>query len=213
MKPQSRIDLVDDDPAVADALRLYLQKRGLAVETFARAGEFVKSLAGRPPPDCIVSDIRMPGMSGMDLQRWLVAQGHAIPLIFMTGYADVEVAVAAMKAGATDFIEKPVDERRLVTSIRHAVTEAQRRQAECAARTNSAHRLHALSEREQEVFWLTSRGRTSREVGAELGISPRTVEIHRASVFEKTGCATLAELVRLAVEIESATEGLAKPVL
>lgn len=212
MKQQINIDLVDDDAAVSDALRQYLLKRGFAVETFSRANELIKALSGdRPQPDCIVSDIRMPGMSGMDLQRWLVASRHPIPLILMTGYADIEVAVAAMKTGAVEFIEKPIDERRLVASIRQAVTEAQHRQAHDDARVRQVARVNVLSDREREVFWLTSHGRTSREIGAELGISPRTVDIHRASVMEKTHCSTLAELIRLAVSVETMTENTSKP--
>lgn len=207
MKQKITIALVDDDDAVSDALRQYLQKRGFAVEAFSKAGDLVKALLGNtPPPDCIVSDIRMPGMSGMDLQRWLVSNRHAVPLILMTGYADIEVAVAAMKAGAVDFIEKPIDERRLLASIRQAVTESQRRQVHDGARARQLSRLDALSDREREVFWLISQGRTSREIGAELGISPRTVDIHRASVMEKAACTTLAELIRLAVSIETPPE-------
>lgn len=183
----------------------------MRITRYARATEFVRQLPARQAPDCIVADIRMPGMSGMDLQRWLVSNGRSIPLILMTGYAEIGIAVAAMKAGAFDFLEKPIDERHLIASIKQAVTSAQQRHLEEKGRSLAAERIRALSDREQEVFWLTSRGRTSKEIGAELGISPRTVEIHRASVFEKTQCASLADLVRLAVGVEAMGEFAPKP--
>lgn len=210
VKKSIHVDLIDDDEAVLDALGLYLERRGFHVSRYARAADYVKTRSRAAPCDCIVADIRMPGMSGMDLQRWLVRTGSEVPLILITGFADVVVAVAAMKAGAYDFMEKPVDERHLVASIRQAATQTEQQQAERVKVAQIATRVETLSDREREVMNLAARGRTSREIGAELGISPRTVEIHRASMMEKLGCETLADLVRFAIKLESLPHGALK---
>ena len=202
MKKPVRIDLIDDDAPVLDALGLFLERRGFDVERFGRASDYVKVAPGRES-DCIVADIRMPGLSGMDLQRRLTRAGVTTPLILITGFADVGVAVAAMKAGAFDFLEKPVDERRLVASIKQALHHAEELQAEQDADQHAMSLFDSLSERERDVMSRAALGRTSREIAAELGISPRTVEIHRASVMEKTGSASLADLVRLYLRVEA----------
>jgi len=203
MRGKLTVDLIDDDPAVLDALGMYLERRGLNVRLHSRASEFLKSKSTERPSDCIIADVRMPGLSGLDLQRTLARHDHPTPLILITGYADVTTAVAAMKAGAWDFLEKPVDERRLVSMIRKAASLAERRQAEMEEMAELKSLIASLSEREREVMQLTAQGHTSRHIGAELGISPRTVEIHRASVMEKTGSDSVADLVRIVMKIEA----------
>lgn len=197
------VDLVDDDPAVLDALGMYLERRGFNVRLHSRASEFLRVAESERRSDCIIADVKMPGLSGLDLQRTLARQDHPTPLILITGYADVTTAVAAMKAGAWDFLEKPVDERRLVSMIRKAASLAEQRQAEIDEIAELKSLIATLSEREREVMHLTAMGHTSRHIGAELGISPRTVEIHRASVMEKTGADSVADLVRIVMRVEA----------
>jgi two-component system response regulator FixJ len=196
--------LIDDDEAILDSLGQFLTRRGFIVRTWRSATEYVKSGAMDGQGDCILADIRMPGMSGMDLQRWLNKEKMPLPLMLMTGFADIDVAVAAMKAGAYDFFEKPVDERRLVGSLQQAAQHLDRTLAERQEADELARRLATLSERERDVMGLLTRGRTNREIGLELGISGRTAEVHRAAVMEKTQSATLADLIRMAIKLELA---------
>lgn len=204
MKKKICVDLIDDDEAVLDALGLYLERRGFEVRRYSRASDFLKAKERQCQSDCIVADLKMPGSSGLDLHRSLTRMGCPTPLILITGYADVSTAVVAMKAGAYDFLEKPVNERRLVSRIRQAAAIAEHRQAELEEMAALNTRLEALSERERQVMMLAADGMTSRQIGVELGISPRTVEIHRASVMEKTGSESVADLVRIAMRIENA---------
>jgi two-component system response regulator FixJ len=195
------VDLIDDDAGVLDSLCMYLSAKGFTARTHRSADDFLRVREREGPADCIVSDVRMPRLSGLELQTLLKRARFTEPLVLITGFATIDAAVLAIKAGAFDFIEKPVSERRLVASIKAAVAQAQRDRAEQKHLTDIEARVQKLSPREQEVLHLAARGLTSREIAAELGISPRTVEVHRASVMHKTGAASVADLVRIVLQI------------
>lgn len=201
MNGEITVHLIDDDAAVLESLGDFLEAQGLAVRRFARGDVALPELAGDPALTCIVSDVRMPGMSGLQLQTELTQRGSRIPLILITGHGDIEMAVAAVKAGAQDFLEKPFNERRLLDAIRAAVKVAAERQRQSQKRVELEARRAELSERQAQVMDLAVNGRTNKEIAAELGISPRTVEIYRARVMERMGAETLADLVRIALAI------------
>jgi two-component system response regulator FixJ len=188
------IALVDDDEAVLDSLRLYFVAIGHDVAAYPLAESLLEALAKGFNPDCIVSDIRMPGLSGLDLQGVLTARGITIPLILITGHGDVEMAVGAIKAGAYDFIEKPFDDHRLLCQVLKALEE---RPAAGRPSAATAERLEHLSEREREVLERVLAGKPSGEVAAELSISVKTVEFHRARIMQKLGVRSAAELFRV----------------
>lgn len=195
------IHLIDDDEAVLDALGLYLQSKGHTVQLHTRAEPVLDRVSSESWPACIVSDVRMPGMSGLDLQRELSRIGCRLPLILITGHGDIEMAVTAIKAGAHDFLEKPFDEKRLLEAIEAALRTTEAQHATAQALSDLKARRAELSERQQQVMDLAVKGYTNKEIGAELGISPRTVEIYRAKVMEGMGAATLADLVRIAIRL------------
>jgi two-component system response regulator FixJ len=201
MSGKIAIALVDDDAAVLDSLRLYFAAVGHDVTVFVEAHSLLEALAAGLAPDCIVSDIRMPGLSGLDLQRELAGRGVAIPLILITGHGDVEMAVGAIKAGAHDFIEKPFDERRLLASIEDAVSQRGRSVEEQTEIAAIAGRVAELSERQRQVMDLAVQGLSNKQIANQLGISPRTVESYRAWVMERMGARNLAELVRLVMRL------------
>jgi two-component system response regulator FixJ len=198
---RKRVDLIDDDPAVLDSLGLYLESKGFEVRCLPSADAFVRQFEGEPP-DCVVADVRMPGMTGLQLQNWLLRKGSPAPLVLITGHGDIEMAVSAMKAGAVDFLEKPVNEERLVTAIKNACRHAASSRAEAQELADIAERMESLSERERQVTEYATRGMTNREIATELGISPRTVEIYRAAAMQKTGARSLAELVRMVMRLQ-----------
>jgi two-component system, LuxR family, response regulator FixJ len=202
MSRRSAIALVDDDEAVLDSLRLYFVVTGYDVAAFPEADSLLEAFANGFEPDCIVSDIRMPGLSGLELQAVLSERGITIPLILITGHGDVEMAVGAIKAGAHDFIEKPFDERRLLASIQEAVSKRGKGVEEEAEIAAIAGKVAELSERQRQVMDLAVQGLSNKQIANQLGISPRTVETYRAWVMERTGAKNLAELVRLAMRLE-----------
>jgi two-component system, LuxR family, response regulator FixJ len=197
--------IVDDEPAVLDALRLMLGTFGYACRTYLSAEEF---LAAMPPETlgCVIADVRLPGMSGLDLQKELRRRGHALPMIFITAHGDIRMAVAAVKAGAVNFLEKPIDDGLLVDSLRQALL---REDAERTARGRAhelAVRLQRLTLREKEVMSLVIEGFSNAAIGDRLGISPRTVEHYRASVMEKMQARNLSDLVRTSMLIDLGRE-------
>jgi two-component system response regulator FixJ len=196
MSNSSTVFIIDDDLAVRDALGLLLRASGLSVDTFASAADFLAVDAARQP-GCVVLDVRMPGMSGLDLQKKLQIQGYRIPIIFMTGHGDVPMAIRAMKAGAFDFIEKPFQGETLRARIQEALEfDAQERRRQ-ALRADVAARMALLSPREREVLDRVAIGQYNKVIAAELGISLSTVEIHRKRVMEKLQAESLSELIRM----------------
>ena len=183
--------IVEDDAAVRDALSLVLSLRGFATAMFATAEDFLRAL-GEDWRGVVVADIRMPGMSGLDLQAALAGHPARLPVIIITGHGDINAARQALKAGGIDFLEKPVDDERLVEAIERAFALAQAEAAHPAALEQ------ALSAREREVMGLVVRGLDNRGVAQALGISPRTVEVHKARVMDKLGAGSLADLMRIA---------------
>ena len=208
MDPQESertVFVVDDDEAVCDALGMLLRASGIAVETFRSAPAFLKAL--RPgQTGCLVLDIRMPGMSGLDLQDELHKRRISIPIVFLTGHGDVPMAVRALKKGAFDFIEKPHEEERLVLTVLNALRSDEERQKQLNRHDDIsldlATRLSTLSEREREVLDRILEGKPTRQITDELHIGVKTVEFHRARIREKLGVATQAQLFSLFIPSE-----------
>lgn len=194
--------LIDDDQAVRDAVGLLLQASGLAVETFASATDFLDAGVVQRP-GCLVLDVRMPGLSGLDLQRQLQLKGDRIPIIFMTGHGDVPMAIRAMKAGAFDFIEKPFQGQTLLARIQEALALDARERGRQARRAEAAARVALLSPREREVLDRVVEGQYNKVIAAELGISLSTVEIHRKQVMEKLQAESLSDLIRLLARLNA----------
>ncbi len=201
--------VVDDDEAVCDALGMLLRASGMRVETFNSAQAFLKLY--RPQrAGCLLLDIRMPGMSGLDLQDELHKRRYTIPIVFLTGHGDVPLAVRALKRGAADFIEKPHEEERLVLAVANALhaDTAQRREAHRLAPGNDGTagdlntRLATLSDREREVMDRMLTGKPTRQIAEELCISVKTIEFHRARIREKLGAVSQAHLLSLFISAE-----------
>jgi two-component system response regulator FixJ len=188
------VALIDDDLAVLDSLSLYLRRQGFDVDCFDSAERFLEAKRATAF-DCVVTDVRLPGLSGLDLVQRCV--GDAAPLILITGHGDIEMAVKAIKLGAFEFLEKPFDERRLAESIREAVATASERRRSASLASDLKARRDSLSERQRQVFDLAVTGAGNKEIAATLGISVRTVEIHRAWMMERMGARNVAELVRM----------------
>ena len=204
--PQSPlIHLIDDDQAVRDSLALLIGTVGLRVQTWARAQDFIDGF-DREAIGAIVLDVRMPGISGLTVLDMLVAQGVDQPILMLTGHGTVELCRRAFKSGAAEFLEKPVHDETLIEALQHAVRahvrSRQRRRADRAARARHAQ----LSQREREVLGLIVAGLTNKEIGRALGLSPRTVETHRANLFAKLHCDSLAQLIRQYAELVEAGE-------
>jgi len=196
------IALINDDPAVLDSLKLYFGRQEIKTSCFETAEAFTAALERPGRFDCIVSDVRMPGVSGIDLVRQLNARGLRTPIILITGHGDIDMAVSAIKAGAFDFIEKPFDETRLLASIQEAVKHDRRQTIDDAELENLRTRFKSLSNRQREIMELAASGLSSKEIGTKLQISTKTVENHRAWIMERIGARNLADLVRMAMQIQ-----------
>jgi two-component system response regulator TtrR len=190
--------VVDDDEAIRTLWRWLMESQGIAVQTFASAGEFIA--AYRQGPGCLVLDLRLPGMSGLELQEYLKQRGIEIPVVFMSAHGDVPAAVSALKGGAVDFIQKPFSYREVLSVIAKAFERDCELRRKRALQAMLAGRLAALTEREREVMARVVEGKPNKLIAAELDISVKTVEVHRAKVMEKMGAASVAELVQLMLQ-------------
>ena len=206
MKEKSPIVfVVDDDDAVRGSLRLLLKSVGLAAQPYGSAQEFLQHYTPEQP-GCLVLDVRMPGMSGLELQQQLNVRGAVLPVIFITGHGDVPMAVEAMQHGAFDFLQKPFRDQDLIDRIQRALEKDRGYRQELRKREQIRERRDSLTPREQEVLELVTSGKANKVMAADLGVSQRTVEIHRARVMEKMGAASLAQLVRMVIDLRSEGE-------
>ena len=192
--------VVDDDPSVRKSLSRLLESADYAVEAFASAGEFL-ARGPHPGPCCLVLDVKMPGLTGIQLQEMLAATGRRMSIVFVSGHADVPTSVKAMKAGAVDLLTKPVDVRDLIAAIRRAMTRDEHERATETRLAEVRRRVAMLTARETEVFARVVTGMLNKQIGAALGIGEKTVKVHRARVMEKMQAGSVAELVRLADEV------------
>ena len=189
--------VVDDDASVRKALARLIGSVGLTVRTFGSAQEFLDE--DRPDrAACLILDVRMPGLSGLDLQERLSGTRRPIPIIFISGHANVPTSVRAMKAGAVEFLEKPFDEQKLLDAIRQGLERSSRERATKKERSGIRRRVDTLTPREREVFSLVVTGMLNKQIGSALGTSEKTIKVHRARVMKKMKAGSLAELVRLA---------------
>lgn len=191
--------VVDDDAGVRASIRLLLKSVGIAATPMASAGEFLDRF-DPAQPGCLVLDIRMPGMSGLELQQQLNLRGAIIPVLFITGHGDVPMAVEAMRQGAVDFLQKPFRDQDLIDRIQNALARDRENRAALQRHDHIRQRLDSLTARERQVLQLLTQGKQNKVMAAELGISQRTVEIHRAHVMEKLGARSVAQLVRMMLD-------------
>jgi two-component system response regulator FixJ len=194
---EATVHLIDDDEAVRTSLAFVLEMNDLAVKTYASALEFLD--VAEDVSGCVVTDVRMPGMSGLELVRRLKERGIGLPVVVMTGHGDVPLAVEAMRAGVIDFIEKPFPDEVLLRSIQMALDAKSQADVHAQERQRFEQMLATLSGRETEVLRGVIAGKMNKVIAYELGISPRTVEVYRANVMSKTKAAGLSELVRIAL--------------
>ena len=196
--PDKTVFVVDDDAAVRQGLRFMLRAAGYSVEAFPSARSFLEEYDPRRG-GCLLLDVQMPQMSGLELQQRINVRGWRIPVIFITGHGTVQLAIAAVKAGAFDFIEKPLREEALLESIERALHWNDRAYEERLERATLQGRLALLTPREREVFELVAAGEPNKVISRHLGISFRTVELHRAHIIEKLQARSLSDLIRMAI--------------
>jgi FixJ family two-component response regulator len=207
-KPKARVPtvfVVDDDDAVRDSLALLLESVGQESKAFGNATDFL-AVYDPDQPGCLILDIRMPGMSGLELQERLNALGAILPTIFITGHGDVPLAVKAMRGGAIDFLQKPYSEQELLDRVNQAIAADGERRRELADRLEIAARFERLTPREREVLDLILDGQRNKNAASALGVSQRTIEIHRARVMEKTGASSFAHLMKMAMIVRGGAE-------
>ncbi|MHB1558741.1 MAG: response regulator transcription factor [Isosphaeraceae bacterium] len=202
---QPVVYIVDDDPDMRDSLQWLMKTVGLRSRTFASADEFLRNFSA-DGPGCVILDVRMPGTSGLDLFEELVAGGEGIPVIFITAFADVPMAVRAMKSGAVSFVEKPFNRQTLLDKVQRAIRDDAERRARLAARASLAQRFDRLTDKEREVLDLIKEGRPNKDIAHSLQITSRAVELRRSSLMRKLGVRSLIELLRLTVTLEAGIE-------
>ena len=198
MSDKTIIHVIDDDAAMRDSLAFLLDVNGFGAKVYESADAFLGG-ASADALSCVISDIRMPGMNGIELVRKLKSSGAACPVILITGHGDVALAVEAMKAGAVDFIEKPFDDAALLGAIRAALELHPASEIDSSARKEAEARLAELSPRERDVLQGLVAGKINKVIAHELSISPRTVEVYRANLMAKTGARSMSELMRIAL--------------
>ena len=197
MANESKVFIVDDDPSVRKSLVRLIKSVGLTVQDFPSAQDFLDSQQDKGP-SCLVLDVRMPGLSGLDLQEELKIRQWPIPIIFITGHGDVPMSVRAMKAGAADFLEKPFNDQELVDAVHKALSQDQQDKKKQHKISDLEKRVATLTPREKEVFGLVVRGLLNKQIASDLGMSEKTVKVHRARVMNKMSADSLARLVRMA---------------
>lgn len=208
IKNQQTVYIVDDDPAIRSALSLLMKTENLHTREFASAEEFLEAV-DHSHCGCLLLDVRMPGLSGLELQQVLKQRQISMPVVIMTGYADVPMAVMAMKSGALDFIEKPFDNDRLLQQVYVCFSKNDELQSEQNHQHKVEEKIGRLTRRERQVMNLLVDGHQNRLIAEKLGISPRTVEIHRARVMEKLEAHSLSDVVRLALMVAQDKSGSA----
>jgi RNA polymerase sigma factor (sigma-70 family) len=200
IEPKPTVFVIDDDAAIRDALQSLISSMKLHVELFGSASEFLQR--ERPDvPSCLVLDVRLPGISGLDFQRKLTEANHSIPVIFITGHGDIPMSVRAMKAGAVEFLTKPFRDQDLLDAIHVALERDRARRQQESEMMVLRERFKSLTPREQEVLPLVVSGRPNKQIAAELGTSEITVKVHRASVMRKMQADSLPDLVKMAVRL------------
>jgi two-component system response regulator FixJ len=195
--------VVDDEAVVARSLRWLIESVGLKVETFSSADEFLASYR-QQRRGCLILDVRMPAMSGLELQKKLKVLGVTLPIIFITGHGGVQTAVTALQAGAVDFLEKPFDDQRMLDLVQKAIALDAEQRRRAASMADVAARFASLSTRERQVLDQLIDGRTNKEIARALGLSAKTVETYRANVMEKMGVSKVPHLVKLMIELRRA---------
>ncbi|GAB2679240.1 response regulator [Aliiglaciecola sp. 3_MG-2023] len=198
MTDQQTVFIIDDDEGIRDGMEMLLASIGLRAKTFANGNEFLE-VFNHDMKGCIVLDIRMPKMSGLELQSKLKQLNSMLPIIFITGHGDIPMAVEAMRNGALDFIRKPFNEQNLIDRINEALALNTKQNISIFNKQNEVKKINLLSSREKEVFDLVADGAMNKMIASELNISERTVEVHRSHVMEKLGAKTLAQLVRIKI--------------
>ncbi len=191
------VHVIDDDEGLRDALAFLLDVNGIAARFYPSAAAFLEALPNEP--GCVLTDVRMPGMSGLELVRELNARGASLPVVVMTGHGDIPLAVEAMKAGVRDFIEKPFDDEHLIGCLRAALEATRSTEEPDETRRRAVDRLAELTARERDVLAGVVEGKMNKQIAFDLEISPRTVEIYRANLMAKTGARNVAELMRIAL--------------
>jgi FixJ family two-component response regulator len=202
--------VVDDDASARKGLVRLLKSAGYRPESCASAEEFLDRWERDPTPGCVLLDIQMPGLDGLQLQRKLQARAVSIPIIFITGHGDIPASVSAMKAGAVDFFQKPINDEKLLRAVREAIQRDQKERTVCADREAVAGHFQNLTPREREVMALVVRGMLNKQIAFALGISEKTVKIHRGRVMEKMNASSFADLVRATEKIDM-PPGILKP--
>ena len=193
--------VVDDDPSIRESLSLLLSSAGYSVATFASAKEFLESEHSTSGPACLVLDVKMPGISGLDLQKELTSRNYAIPVIFITGHGDIPMSVQAMKKGAVDFLSKPFDDGQLLDAVKVALLKDSQARAGLNEQKHIMQRLDSLTTRENEILTYLITGMLNKQIAYELKISERTVKAHRKQVLDKMDVNSIAELVRLTEKV------------
>jgi FixJ family two-component response regulator len=199
--PQEIVYVVDDDGSVRNATIRLLRSAGWRTECFSTAADFAQFV--RPDlPSCLVLDVQMPGLTGLDLQQELLRAERELPIVFITGYGDIPMSVRAMKAGAVDFLPKPYDGEALIAAVRQGLERDARKRSTLTESTELHRRERTLSPRERQVFSLVVEGLLNKQIGGRLGVTEKTVKVHRGHLMRKMGAVSLAQLVRMAETLD-----------